>query len=131
MASANPIRAPMTTIHSAAFWGEVMPEGTLRFTVENQYSELVVVYSTASKPVTTPPSSDADAYQPVYTRLGTVAPSKKGNFTAASSPTRIVVTRQTDDVGASRAGGLFLWHRWQRAAANLRLIRAALAEAPR
>ena len=34
-------------------------------------------------------------------------------------------------VGASRAGGLFLWHRWQRAATNLRLIRAALAEAPR
>jgi Tetrapyrrole (Corrin/Porphyrin) Methylases len=33
--------------------------------------------------------------------------------------------------GASRAGGLFLWHRWQRAATNLRLIRAALAEAPR
>jgi hypothetical protein len=32
---------------------------------------------------------------------------------------------------ASRAGGLFLWHRWQRAATNLRLIRAALAEAPR
>jgi hypothetical protein len=27
----------------------------------------VVVYSTASQPVTTPPSSDADAYQPVYT----------------------------------------------------------------
>ena len=69
----------------------------MRFTVENQYSALVVVYSTASKPVTTPPSSDADAYQPVYTRLGTVAPSKKGSFTAASSPTRIVVTRETDD----------------------------------
>jgi hypothetical protein len=34
-------------------------------------------------------------------------------------------------VGASRTGGLFLWHRWQRAATNLRLIRAALAEAPR
>jgi Tetrapyrrole (Corrin/Porphyrin) Methylases len=33
--------------------------------------------------------------------------------------------------GASRTGGLFLWHRWQRAATNLRLIRAALAEAPR
>ena len=74
-----------------------MPESTLRFTVENQYSALVVVYSTASKPVTTPPSSDADAYQPVYTRLGTVAPSKKESFTAASSPTRIVVTRETDD----------------------------------
>ena len=57
-----------------------MPESTLLFTVENQYSEFVVVYSTASKPVTTPPSSDADAYQPVYTRLGTVAPSKKGEL---------------------------------------------------
>ncbi len=74
-----------------------MPESTLPFTVENQYNELVVVYSTASQPVTTPPSSDADAYQPVYTRLGTVAPSKKGSFTAASSPARIVVTRGTDD----------------------------------
>ena len=74
-----------------------MPESTLPFTVENQYNELVVVYSTASQPVTTPPSSDADAYQSVYTRLGTVAPSKKGSFTAASAPARIVVTRETDD----------------------------------
>ena len=74
-----------------------MPESTLPFAVENQYNELVVVYSTASQPVTTPPSSDADAYQPVYTRLGTVAPAKEGSFTAASSPARIVVTRGTDD----------------------------------
>jgi hypothetical protein len=74
-----------------------MPESTLPFTVENQYNELVVVYSTASQPVTTPPSADAGAYQPAYTRLGTVAPAQKGSFSAASSPARIVITRGNDD----------------------------------
>jgi hypothetical protein len=74
-----------------------MPESTLPFTVENQYNEFVVVYSTASQPVTTPPSTDAGAYQPVYTRLGTVAPAQKGSFSAASSPARIVITRGNDD----------------------------------
>src|SRR6202050_4976095 len=74
-----------------------MPQSTLPFTVENQYNQLVVVYSTASSPVTTPPSTDAEAYQPVYTRLDTVAPSKKGSFSATSSPARIVITRETDD----------------------------------
>ncbi len=74
-----------------------MPESTFPFTVENQYSELVAVYSTSTKPVTTPPSVDADAYVPVYTRLGTVAPAKKGSFSTTSSLARIVVTRETDD----------------------------------
>ena len=82
---------------NGVFGGEPMPESTLPFTVENQYNELVIVYSIASKPVTTPPSSDAGAYQPVYTRLGTVSPSKKGSFSATSSSARIVITRESDD----------------------------------
>jgi hypothetical protein len=32
---------------------------------------------------------------------------------------------------SSREGGLLVWQRWQRAAANLRLVRAALAQAQR
>lgn len=74
-----------------------MPGSTLPFTVENQYNQLVIVYSTASSPVTTPPSTAAGAYQPVYTRLGTVAPSKKGSFSATAPQARIVITRETDD----------------------------------
>jgi hypothetical protein len=74
-----------------------MPESTSPFTVENQYNQVVVVYSTASSPVTTPPSTEAGAYQPVYTRLGTVGAAKKGSFSATSSPARIVITRETDD----------------------------------
>jgi hypothetical protein len=74
-----------------------MPENTSTFTIDNQYSEPVVVYSTSSLPVSSPPSVDADAYNPVYTRLGTVEPAKKGSFSATSPQARIVVARTIDD----------------------------------
>ena len=74
-----------------------MPEGTATFTIDNQYSEPVVVYSTSSLPLSSPPSVDVDAYNPVYTRLGMVEMTRSGSFSATSSPARIVVARATDD----------------------------------
>jgi hypothetical protein len=50
-----------------------------------------------SLPVSGPPSVDADAYNPVYTRLGTVESAKKGSFSATSPQGRIVVARTIDD----------------------------------
>ena len=74
-----------------------MPESNATFTIDNQYSEPVVVFLTSSLPLSSPPSVDADAYNPVYTRLGTVESTQKGSFSATSSPARIVVARAADD----------------------------------
>jgi hypothetical protein len=67
------------------------------FTVSNQYGQTLVVYSTMSQPVTSPPSTDASDYYPVYTSLGTVAAGAVGQLATQYPLARIVIARASDE----------------------------------
>ncbi|TWI42436.1 hypothetical protein IP92_05412 [Pseudoduganella flava] len=69
---------------------------TISIHVTNTLPQALTVYTTTTPPVSDPPSTDPDAYTPIYTVLGTVAANSENTLDTGTLLSRIVIARQSD-----------------------------------
>src|ERR1043165_2473716 len=74
-----------------------MASDSISVAVTNQLGVPLTVYTTASKPPGTPPSTNPADYYPVYTKIGTVPAAGSATIDTGATLSRLVITQSADD----------------------------------